>query len=135
MSIPPTETESSAQYSYVVLRTENWDQMKFVDKDGQQYEVQGYVEDENGQVRCPTEKCQALCCQAMPLIGPVGTSCEHLNQDTLKCGQQEKGGRSCKPISCVVWPRRQLDIDTLNDLYAQGEKRCYLKVVKVEDHG
>ena len=45
-----------------------------------------FVGDGKGGWRCPTEKCGALCCQAIPLIGPLSEApCEFLNQETLCC--------------------------------------------------
>lgn len=123
-------TAGLARYSYVTLRTEDWTQTEFIGRDGRRYRVEGYVQDSNGEWRCPTEKCGALCCQVIPLIGPLSAApCQFLNQDTLKCSLHERGGRASKPVSCLVWPRTQGDVDMINARFADGERRCYLKVV------
>lgn len=124
---------TGARYSFVTLRTEDWSQTGFVGRDGKSYRVEGYVEDGKGGWRCPTEKCGALCCQAIPLIGPLSEApCGFLNQQTLCCSLQERGGRSAKPVSCIVWPRTQADVDLVNARFAEGDRRCYLKVVPVD---
>jgi len=117
-----------ARYSYVTLRTEDWSQTDFIGRDGNRYRVEGYIDG-----KCPVDKCGGLCCEAIPLIGPLTDApCEFWNPDSKLCGLHERGGRAAKPVSCVVWPRSQADIDLVNKRFAKGEKRCYLKVVKID---
>lgn len=118
----------AAEESFVTLRIEDWRVVEIVGRDGHRYEVTGYV---NGQ--CPTEKCGALCCQKIPWDGRMGAGpCEFLNQDTLKCKLHEARGPACKPLSCWLWPVRPGDVASINERYADGEKRCYLDLVRVD---
>ena len=125
---------SRAAYSFVTLRSEDWRQTEFIGRDGRCYRVEGYVPDGKGGLRCPTDVCGGLCCEAIPLIGALSDApCRFWNAETKGCGLEEQGGKAAKPVSCLVWPRRQADIDMVNERFGQGERRCQLSVVEVSD--
>ncbi len=118
------------QYSFITFRTEDWRIEKFIGRDGKSYQVTGYVDDGNGGLRCPTEICGALCCVKINWKGVNGQRCEFLTDD-LRCMFQAERGMACKPMSCAAWPKQQLDVDFVNERWAQGAKRCCLKVEEV----
>jgi len=119
--------ESTATYSFIKFRTEDWRQEELIGRDGKRYRVEGYVDG-----KCPVDKCGGLCCEKVPLLGQMDQGpCEFWNEGTKLCHLHERGGIGVKPLSCVSWPRSQLDIDTVNERYAVGEKKCYLKVVEI----
>lgn len=80
---------------------------------------------------CDTSKCKAMCCQVMNWRGRVGERCEFL-QDDLRC-MFHAADVHCKPISCYLWPTKQVDIDSTNALAERFDmaERCLLKVVEV----
>lgn len=121
-------TASRARYSHVTLRIEDWTILAQTDRDGEKYRVEGYVDG-----RCPTEVCKAVCCRTADLLdGSIGSGpCQFLNDETLKCKLHEKG-RACKPIACLLWPKRQMDIDSTNEKAERlgFKERCHLKFVK-----
>lgn len=88
--------------------------------------ILGYVKDENGNLRCPTEKCKAFCCQTASCFPGKPGPCEFLQED-LKCYLHVNGGRSCKPRGCNDFPRGSYDIDLMNK-NANGDFRCWLEV-------
>lgn len=114
--------------STVLFNAEDWSVKGITDRDGKAKKVIGFIVDQDGRQRCPTEKCGALCCVEINWKGENGKRCEFLSDD-LGCMFHEERGMSCKPVSCAAWPRQQLDIDFVNERWADGEKRCYLKVV------
>lgn len=119
---------TSAAYSRVVLRIEDWSILEQTDRAGETWRVEGMVAG-----RCPTEICGAVCCRTADLLdGAVGSGpCRFLNEETLGCRLHEKG-RACKPIACLVWPVRQGDIDSTNEKAARlgFKERCQLRFVK-----
>ena len=124
--------DSLARYSYATIRTEDWSITEFTGRDGIQYKVDGYVWDDDLKAwRCPTEKCGALCCKNINLKGQMGKRCQLLADDLL-CDLHRIGGPATKPVSCWIWPRNQESIDILNERFADGDVRCYLKLVPLE---
>lgn len=103
----------------VTLQDCSWD---VYEHDGKNYRVEG---------ECDTSKCKAVCCQIMNWRGRMRERCEFL-QDDYKCAFHA-ADIHCKPISCLLWPTKQLDIDTVNAKAKElgFEERCLLKVVEV----
>ena len=109
----------------LVVDTDDWSIISFKDRDGCFYKVVG---------ECETEKCNAVCCRVANWQGIMGQGpCSYLTEDN-KCSTHKERGFGTKFLSCWVWPKRQIDIDTVNaaaEKYGM-EHRCHLKVVKVE---
>ena len=92
--------------------------------------VKGYVwNDDKTAKRCPTEKCGAYCCSNGALYPNGATPCKFLSAK-LSCGIQDKGGVGAKPFGCVMFPRSQADIDSMNK-DAIGEHRCHLSIEEI----
>lgn len=105
----------------LAVLTDSWGQSVFRDRDGSQWRVKG---------RCDTSRCGAVCCKVADWRGLVGFQCEYLRPD-LKCRPHAERGPATKPASCLFWPLRQLDVDSIN---AKAERlgfseRCHLEVV------
>lgn len=120
---------SKAKYSFVTLRTGDMKQVSFLGRDGHEYRVEGYVDG-----KCPTDICGGVCCKTSSLNGVVGKGpCEHFDKTEMNCSLHARFGIGVKPISCVIWPKSHIDIDTVNK---QAERlglkgRCQLKVVRI----
>ena len=100
-------------------------------QDGKLIEVSGFIMDEEtGQLRCPTEKCNAFCCRTGSVWPDGPVPCEFLTDN--QCAIQKRGGMGAKPFGCVSYPRSQADVDHMNR-NAAGEYRCYLSVTEVMD--
>lgn len=95
-----------------------------IDNDGVKYRVEG---------ECDTSICKAMCCQVMNWTGKVGEKCEFLGDD-LKC-MFHKQDIHCKPVSCLIWPTKPIDIEKTNEFAERYgmQERCLLKVVKNGD--
>lgn len=121
-------TASLARYS--TIQIEGWKPGEITGRDGKRYRVEGYIDG-----YCPTGLCEAVCCHTSDIYeGSIGSGpCRYLTGDRL-C---ELHARSpgLKPISCMVWPVRQLDVDSVNEKAERlGLKgRCQLRVVEVDD--
>ncbi len=105
----------------ITVRLQDCDWGEFT-HDGVKHKVDG---------ECNTDVCGAMCCKVMNWKGVVGERCEFLDDD-LKC-MFHKRDVHCKPISCYLWPTKQVDITTTNDLAKRFnmKERCLLKVVEV----
>ena len=97
--------------------------------DGSKYRVLGYVW-EDGQWRCPTDKCNAFCCRTGALLPHWTPPCAFLTEGN-RCWFQMKGGVGAKPFGCVTYPRSQSDVDHMNR-NADGDFRCYLSVEEID---
>ena len=107
----------------LIVSTDDWSQKGFTDRDGKHYRVEG---------ECDTPRCNAVCCRVANMWGETGKGPCHNLMDDNRCEPHAKRGPGCKPVSCWFWPKRQIDIDTVN---AQAERfgmpqRCHLKVVE-----
>lgn len=80
---------------------------------------------------CDVSRCGAVCCRIMNWTGKVGNTCEYLDKDLL-CSFHRRDIH-CKPISCLLWPTKPIDIDKTNEIAERlgYDFRCHLKVVKV----
>lgn len=97
----------------------SWDEIEYY---GKRYRVEG---------ECNTDICGAMCCKVMDWTGKVGGPCEYLDTD-LKC-KLHKQDIHCKPISCLLWPIKKVDIIATNALAERFNmpERCLLKVVEI----
>lgn len=109
----------------LVVNTDDWSAVSFTDRDGKAYHVEG---------ECDQDRCSAVCCRVADWRGVMGKGpCEYLTDDN-KCAPHKERGPACKPVACWFWPKRQIDIDTVNNAAEKyGIKgRCHLKVVEVK---
>lgn len=90
--------------------------------------VYGYVWDGKGGRRCPTEICGAYCCKTASLFPSEKPPCPFLTE-RLSCSFQDKGGMGAKPYGCVMYPRSQADIDSMNKDAPEGGG-CQLRMEK-----
>ena len=92
--------------------------------------IKGYISDENGNIRCPTEVCNAVCCRSSHFVPGIPGPCDFLNTCTNRCGLHELGGPKAKPVGCFEYPRNQADIDSINrQAEAAGfTERCQLVI-------
>lgn len=106
---------------FVIVNTNDWQQGTFVDRDGTCWRVVG---------ECDTDRCGAVCCKVADWRGRVGSRCELLRDD-LRCSPHAERGPACKPVSCLLWPLRPIDVTKTNELAERlgFEWRCHLEVV------
>ena len=88
--------------------------------------IKGYIETPNGELKCDTARCNAVCCKATNHIPGLPGPCSELTKDNL-CSLHTKG----KPRGCEQYPRHQADIDHINkQAEAAGfTERCLLEVI------
>lgn len=88
--------------------------------------VVGFLIATDGQARCPTEICGAVCCKATHYIPGLPGPCEHLTE-SLQCELHDNG----KPGGCASYPRNQADIDKINEQAERAgfSERCQLIIV------
>lgn len=87
--------------------------------------VLGYVENEDGSKRCPTEICNAVCCRTSSYEWGAPIPCPKLlNNECTVHGTD-------KPKGCAEYPLRQGDVDHINKLAEeQGfTERCQLVII------
>ena len=108
--------------AYLTVLTDNWKQGHFEDRDGTVYEVKG---------ECDTARCGAVCCKVADWTGKVGVKCSKLTDD-LFCEPHLEHGPATKPVSCLFWPLRPVDVETVNKLAERFDmpERCHLEVVE-----
>ncbi len=94
-----------------------FDRMDYFDKS---YRIKG---------ECDTSRCKAVCCQIMNWKGKVGERCEFLLDD-YRCMFHAQDIH-CKPVSCLMWPVKPLDIEKVNEIAERlgFKERCHLEVV------
>ena len=104
----------------VTLQDCSWSEFEI---DGQRYRVDG---------ECDTSRCGAVCCKVMNWRGRVGNPCEYL-QDDLRCAFHAADVH-CKPISCLLWPTKPIDIEATNKIAERlgFSERCHLRVVEAD---
>lgn len=88
--------------------------------DGKTWRIDGLVNDPAIGWRCPTEKCNAYCCQNGSIWPDEKGPCEFLCADLL-CAIHKRGGVGAKPFGCVEFPRSNEDIEKMGG--------CPLKLV------
>ena len=103
----------------ITLQDCSWGEFE---RDGKTYKVEG---------ECDTSRCKAVCCQIMNWRGRVGERCQYLQAD-LKC-EFHAADVHCKPVSCLIWPTKPVDIEKTNEIAARlgFKERCHLKVVEI----